>query len=228
MANSFFSPKNIFLFLIILLFLPSIINIFRLILTTISYREVNNDLKNGKLTEAIENFPVHKTSLDAYVKSKDKIDNFIELLSKDKSTELILSQKELNDLCRKGKIVNKYISGKYVYYEIKENKIVENLIEGPFILPPNPYFTRTKEIYFSANKLEQYFKIIEENGKKINYQTPPHSLDSPLILFILGVSETPDKFPFKFRKSSEHLKGLVLLNKLKNVEIKNNNLVLKS
>ena len=127
MTDSLFSPKNVFLFLAILLFLPSIINVFRLLLVTISYQKVNNDLKNGKLAEAIENFPVHKTSLDAYLKSKSKVDSFICLLSKDKQTGLSLSQEELNDLCSQGETVNKYIPGKYVYYQIKENKVVENL-----------------------------------------------------------------------------------------------------
>ena len=167
MTNPIFLPKNVFLFLVILLFLPSIINIFRLILTSILYREVKNGLNNGKLTETIEDFPIHKTSLDAYLKSKYKVDNFIELLSKDQSAELILSQEELNDLCTKGEIVNKYIPGKHVYYQIKENKVVENVIEGPSVLPPNPYFTRTKEIYFSAMNQSSISRLLKKMAKKL-------------------------------------------------------------
>lgn len=229
MINPIFSPKNIFLFLVILLFLPSIINIFRLILTTFSYQEVMNNLYDGKLAEAIEDFPVHETSLDAYLKSKYKIDSFIDFLSQNQSAELILSQEELNDFYTKGKTINKYVPGTYIYYQINEGKIVEISIEGPSNLPPNPYFTKTREIYFSSNSLEEYFVITEENGKKINDRSLSYSLEkSSLICFIMGIIDFPDRFPFKFKKSNEYQKGLVLLNKLKNIEINNNSLVLKS
>ena len=235
MSNSTFIfdllPRNVFVFLILLFFAPGIINIFRVFLTSIPYQKVRNNLQEGLLPEEIENFPMHETSQEEYQEVKAKVDSFRKLLLENDFTELVLNQGELNDLVLKGEQICKYAKGIYSYYEIQENRIIEYLIEGPSYLPPNPYFTRTKEIYFftSRGKPQQYHKIIKENGRNINYQISPYSLDkSSLIFCILGISPSPDRFPFKFRRSLEFEKGLDFVNKVRSVQVLNGTLVIKA
>lgn len=199
------------------------------IISFIRYKRTTVSLGQGKIPDCLENFPVHTTTADAYLQSKNKVERFINLALTEQQTELKLSQDDLNNLYTKGIILNKYTPGKYLYYQIQDNVILEKLIEGPWYLPPVPYRTRKTEFSFSKIDLKQFSRIIEEYGKPMKGEQQSFSLSiSSLILFIFGASISPDTLPLKFRKTVEYQRAMVLLKKIKSVEVNNGHLILKA
>ena len=199
------------------------------IISIIKHKKIVVDINNGKIPEIVENFPVHNTSSNAYLASKNKVEQFINSALIGQHTELKLTQDDLNNLYTKGINLNKYTPGRYLYYQIKDNFVIEKLIEGPLYIPPNPYRSRKTEFSFSNSELKQHSRIIEEYEKPIkgSLETFPLSISS-LILFILGASNSPDKLPLKFNKTVEYQRAMILLEKIKSIEVDSGYLILRT
>ncbi|NJO96441.1 MAG: hypothetical protein HC764_10800 [Pleurocapsa sp. CRU_1_2] len=199
------------------------------IVSFIRYRKTTFNLGKGKIPGCLEDFPVHTTLPEAYLKSKDKVKQFTDLLITGQQGELKLSQDDINNLYTKGIILNKYTAGRYLYYQIKDNIILERLIEGPLFLSPKSYRMRIKEISFSSNNLERYSRIIEEYGRKMNEEKQIFSFyTSTLILFIFGGLRSPDCTFYKHEETVEYQKAMILLEKIKNIEIDDDYLILRT
>lgn len=197
----------------------------------IRYRLTLFNLSKGKVIKSLEEFPVHTTSPDGYLTSKKKVEEFANSLLTGQKAELSLNQEDINNLYTKGIVLNKYITGKYLYYQIQKDLIIEKLIEGPvfFFFSSNPYRARTKEISFSHQKLECYRRITEEYGRKIKETKQSFPLDaSVLILFILGGLRSPDGTFYGYQETVEYQKATSLIKKINSVEISNGHLILRA
>ena len=184
------------------------------IISLIRYRRTTFNLNKGKAADCLENFPIHTTSPDAYLKSKNKVEQFTDLLLTGQQAELHLSQDDINSLYTKGIILNKYAPGTYLYYQIKDNLILERLIEGPLYLAPQVYRTRVKKISFSHQKPERCSRIIEEYGRIMNEKRQKFSLYTfTLILFILGGLRYPDGTFYGYQETVEYQKATSLIKK---------------
>lgn len=199
------------------------------IISIIRHKKIVVNINNGKIPEVVESFPVHTASFNAYLASKNKVEQFINAVLIEQHTQLKLSQDDLNNLYTKGINLNKHAPGRYLYYQIKDSFIIEKLIEGPLYIPPNPYRSRKTEFSFSNNELKQFSRIIEEYEKPIKGKLESFPLSiSSLILFILGASNCPDKLPLKFNKTVEYQRAMILLEKIKSIEVDSGYLILRT
>lgn len=182
-------------------------------------RKIISDIKKGKIPDTLRNFPVHKTNSKKYLETKNKVNHFLDLLATDhQNIELKLNEADLNNLYSKGIIIDKYQPGRYFYYSIQEDYILEKMIEWPLFLVPKPYQTREKIIYF--NNLKQYDKVENEEFATLSLSK------SALILFIFGASRSPALLSYKFDETVEYQRAITLIEKLKKVEISDYFLVL--
>ncbi|NET89919.1 MAG: hypothetical protein F6K45_17795 [Kamptonema sp. SIO1D9] len=190
-------------------------------------RKIIFDVRQGKIPEALRNFPVHQTHPDSYLETKSKLSHFLDLLAADnKNIELQLNENDLNNLYTKGIQINKYQPGRYFYYSIQEKYIRELMFEYPVILSLQSYRTREKIIYFEGlNQRNQL--IFDSKMIKEVVSTIPFSKSS-LILFIFGASKCPALLSYDFDKTIEYQQAMILIEKLKSVEINNHYLIFKA
>lgn len=193
------------------------------------YRKTTFNLNNGKIPNCLESFPVYTTSPDAYLESKNKVEKFKDLALAGQKTELQLSQNDLNNLYTKGITLNKSSPGRYLYYQIQDNVILERLIEGPLFMAPKTYRTRVREISFSNQKLNGYIRVIEEYGREMNEEKQEFPFfTSTLVLFTFGGLRSPDSTFYKHEETVEYQRAMVLLEKIKSVEISSGHLILRT
>ncbi|MBZ8180919.1 hypothetical protein [Oscillatoria salina] len=184
-------------------------------------RKIIFDVRQGKIPEALRNFPVHQTHPDSYLETKSKLSHFLDLLAADnKNIELQLNENDLNNLYTKGIQINKYQPGRYFYYTLQEKSICELMFEYPVILSLQSYITRKRIIYFEG--LKQYDKVMDEK-----FASLPLSKSS-LILFIFGASKCPAFLSYDFDKTIEYQQAMILIDKLKSIEINDYSLILKA
>jgi hypothetical protein len=182
-------------------------------------KKVTIDVNKGNPPETLKNFPVHQASPEQYLETKNKVNHFIDLLATDnKNIELSLNENDLNNLYSKGITIDIYQPGRYFYYSIQEDYILEKTIEWPLFLVPKPYNTRKKIIYF--DRLKQHKKVGKEE-----FSTIPLSKFA-LILFIFGASRSPALLSYKFDETVEYQRALTLIGQLKKIEISNHFLIL--
>jgi len=182
-------------------------------------KKVATDVNKGNPPETLKHFPVHKASPGQYLETKNKVNHFIDLLATDhKNIELKLNEADLNNLYSKGITIDIYQPGRYFYYSIQEDYILEKMIEWPLFLVPKPYNVRERIIHF--NHLIQNDKVMNEK-----FATLPLSKSS-LILFIFGASRSPAFLSYKFDETVEYQRAITLIEKLKNVVISNYFLIL--
>lgn len=117
-----------------------------------------------------------------------------------------------------------------MYYCIKEDCILEREFEWSldlFAIVIKPCRERTKTIYF--DRLTQYDAVVEGFGKRSFDKTSPVASlsSSTLIFFLLGGLKSPEFF-LRFEETIEYKKAIVLLEKLKSIEVSNGYLILKS
>ena len=189
------------------------------------------NLNKGNIPPIIKDFPDYDTSPSAYLETKNRLENFLSLALTEQKVELTLSENDINNLYTKGINLNKHEPGKYLYYSIQENSILETKIEWPFFLDSKPCHRRKKIIEFSSKQGEllENSRVIERYNQPVNDSLISKSLDSsPFILFILGVSDKPSYLPFKYTQTVEYKRAITLLEKIKTIEIKNSYLVIKN
>lgn len=199
------------------------------IISFVRYRKTTFNLNNGNIPNCLENFPVHKTSPDAYLKSKSKVERFKDLALAGQKNKLQLSQNDLNNLYTKGITLNKSSPGRYLYYQIQDNVILEKLIEGFLFMAPKTYRTRVREVSFSSQESNGYIRVIEEYGRKMNEKKQEFPFyTSTLLLFTFGGLRSPDSTFYKHKETVEYQRAMALLEKIKSVEISNENLIFRT
>jgi hypothetical protein len=120
-----------------------------LVLALIAYKDLPHELllvrklrKGSILPRRIEEFPIHKTSLEDYLASKAKVEIFIEKTGNGIEDELVLSQDDLNHIYLRGFSIDKYkletsgfliVENDFSYFEINKDKIVIHRLKYPKI-----------------------------------------------------------------------------------------------
>lgn len=140
--------------------------------------------KGGYLPKNLADFPVCETSTEAYLKSKEKVESFINRVLEDEEVEVCLNSSDINNIHLKGIEINKYrinplsifhhpIIPKhkniYFYFDIQASGILQKRIEYPVIEGRNGVRTDTKLISFerinSCPRVRR--KYIESNGRDL-------------------------------------------------------------
>lgn len=188
------------------------------------------DIRKGKIPKILQQFPMHTSSQEEYTKTRLKIENFSSYCLEYQQSILKLNQSEINTIYTQGINLNKYKPGKYFYYEIQNDKIIEYMIRWP---ASGPAFTlcyfEKKEIWYSSHgKVLEHQNLLgtQENSlTREEIQLPIQY--SALILFIFGGSKSPEGFT-DFSKTVQYQKAEKILERLKKVEVKNGILIIES
>ncbi|PPT10832.1 hypothetical protein CKA32_006448 [Geitlerinema sp. FC II] len=173
---------------------------------------------------------MHTSSQEEYTKIRLKIENFSSCCLDRRQSILQLNQLELNTVYTQGINLNKYKPGKYFYFEIQKDKIIEHIIEWPALGPAFTlcYFGK-KEIWFSSQKkIVEHLNILEVQEKSLPKDEVQRPIQrSALIVFIFGGSISPDGFT-DFSKTVQYQKAEKILKRLKKIEVKNGILIIES
>lgn len=188
------------------------------------------DVKKGNIPLKLRQFPMHRSSPEEYARTRLKIDEFSSLCLNNKQSKLKLNQAEINDIYTQGVCLEKYKPGRYIYYEIQDDKIIENMIEWPAFGPAFTlcYFEK-KEIWFSSQKkIVEHLNILEVQEKSLPKDEVQRPIQrSALIVFIFDGSISPDGFT-DFSKTVQYQKAEKILKRLKKIEVKNGFLIIES
>ena len=140
------------------------------------------------------------------------------------TAQIILDENDINNIYTQGITLNKLIPGKYLFYEIKDNFILEKSIKWPSPGSPQNICFGISEIQFKIDEIIEkpiaLYKVIEERGIKFHNEASLRSLNQfPLILFIFGGSQQPDSW----RKSTtiEYQKALAIIERIQSIKINN-------
>lgn len=205
---------------------------FFLLLDYIENRKFFSNVYQGKFPQSLIDFPDIKASPKTYLETKEKINEFVESilsnLQENSTLELKLNELELNNLHVKGVSVNKYSEGTHVYYKIENSYILEKKINfpSPFSIGLNKYSFKEKSMLFFKKEdlIWEKYKFLSEPRQKEESITIAFS---PLIRFIFGVGKYPyGYFPEdKSQDTIEYQKFLNIVNEIKDVEIREGNLI---
>lgn len=198
-------------------------------ISLIKARETDSTYNSKSIPDFLMDFPNHDTSNEAYLKVKNKIERFINLVLSDRPAMIEISEQEINDLHTKGIAINKKNPGKHLYYKISNSSIIEYLVEFPVKLSKKTYRKRIKERIYLKDDLNEYTRIIEENNLKLAEKLQPLSLKkSTLLLFIFNGLRSPDSVFYKFKETLEYQKAASIIEKIDSIEISNNTLIIRS
>jgi hypothetical protein len=162
--------------------------------------------KKELLPEKITDFPLQKTSEENHESSKQKIANFMQLITVKKEAELILSQAELNHLYLRGKNIDQYAAyivglqifyNEYFHFEIRDSYVWLRSICYPDYDGWDGTTTETKRINFTNLEGIHLEKILvsELNGLDMTvpwipwlrkyqdylvFDLPPYKRDNPI------------------------------------------------
>lgn len=195
-------------------------------------RKVTEDIKSGKnIPKVLVEFPIHETSTQDYLATKKKIEDFFLATLNNQVTNLTLNADDLNNIYTKGINLNKYIPGKFLYYEIKDNTIVESKLEWP-----SPDFLtvcytekRTITFHLKDNIVLETSKLIEVDNRQIKDETITAPLVySKIISYIFGGIKSPSDAPEFSSDAAEYQRTLRLMGKIKSIEIEDNLLIIKT
>lgn len=196
--------------------------------------KVTEDIKSGKSTpKVLIEFPIHETSPQDYLLTKKKIEDFSIAALDNQTTTLTLNAYDLNNIYTKGINLNKYIPGNFFYYEIKDNIIVESILEWPSLVFLAVCSTEKRTISFNVedNIVLETSKIIEIDGRQINnknYNITAPLVYSKIISYIFGGIKSPSDAPGFSSDAAEYQRTLRLMGKIKSIEIENNHLIIKT
>jgi|GEM_PF-4405039 len=185
------------------------------------------DVNKGKPPRKLKDFPSIETSEVDYKQVQYKIRSFCDSALKNKTIELSLNEFEINTLAVKGSLLNKYIPGEYFYYQIKEDSIIEKMIIWPF-LSAKGYKYRERWIYFvTKTQLWERTQVFDGTLMEPYEKTLPISYSS-LIVFVLGGSKTSASLTLNAKQTVKYQQALNIIEKLRNVEIKQGFLILET
>jgi hypothetical protein len=137
------------------------------------------------LPDRLEDFPIHPTSFNEYLRAWEKVEFFKQETLKGNSCELSLSSNDINHIYLKGVPMDKYrinsfykldpftfkYSNVYFHFHLSDNSLIERKVEYcsiPCIGMPDGIITETSEIKFrmSNGSIHEDIKIIEYNGRE--------------------------------------------------------------
>lgn len=141
--------------------------------------------RGDPLPDRIANFPIHQTSVEDYLNSKEKIDLFINQASKGSICQLELSADDINNLYLRGQTLNKYSTNNniytspvifkytndYYYFQIVDNRLLHRTIKYIRLLGSvDGIQTETRETRFITynESIMTKHKVIEFNGKRMD------------------------------------------------------------
>jgi len=195
-----------------------------------SYSEKKSDIKKGKIPKILQQFPTHTSSQEEYTRIKSKIEKFSSCCLDDKQSILQLNQSEINTVYTQGIDLNKYKPGKYFYFEIQRDKIIEHIIEWPALGPAFTlcYFEKKEIWYSSQGKVIEHQNYLESQESSLSKEEIRLPIQySALIVFIFGGSISPDDFA-DFSNTVQNQKAEKILERLKKVEVKDGILIIES
>ncbi|MDC0831957.1 hypothetical protein POG22_02885 [Geitlerinema sp. CS-897] len=201
-----------------------------LLVSYLVIQKKQSDIKKGKIPKVLQQFPTHTSSQEEYTKTRLKIENFSSYCLEHQQSILQLNQSEINTVYTQGINLNKYKPGKYFYYEIQNDRIMEYMIRWPAFGPAFTlcYFEKKEIWYSSQGKVLEHQNLLgtQENSlTKKEIQLPIQY--SALIVFIFGGSISPDGFT-DFSKTVQYQKAEKILKRLKKIEVKNGILIIES
>jgi hypothetical protein len=147
-------------------------------------------LERGEsLPDRLENFPILPTSVEDYVNSWEKVENFKREVLKGNSSQLVLSSDDINHIYLKGIPINKYsvnnlyglvpvvfkYSNTFLYFQVADDAILKKKVEycnGSSIGMPDGVITETTETRYknTDNGVLKHAFVVEWNGKKMDSQ----------------------------------------------------------
>ena len=135
------------------------------------------------LPDRLASFPIHPTSTEEYLNSKQKIDLFVSQTLRENSCELNVSADDINNIYLHGESIHKYrmnslasfpnifkCKADYYYYQIVNNRLLQRRIQYLVYNGVDGISTTTRETRFiNHNKLVmENHKVIEWNGRKMD------------------------------------------------------------
>lgn len=94
-------------------------------------RKITEDIKSGNsIPQALAEFPIHETSQQKYLTTRKKIEDFSIAALDNQATTLSLNASDINNIYTKGINLDKFTPGKFFYYQIQDNLIIETRLIG--------------------------------------------------------------------------------------------------
>ncbi len=197
-------------------------------------RKVTEDIKSGNSQPKIlVEFPIHKTSQQKYLATKKKIEYFSITALENQASTLTLNADDINNIYTKGINLNKFTPGKFFYYQIQDNLIVETRMEWPSLVFMSVVSTETRTFSFSVNNevVLETSKFIKTNIGEINddkYNITAPLIYSKIISYIFGGIKSPSDAPGFSQDAAESQRTVKLIGKIKSIEIKDDSLIIKT
>jgi hypothetical protein len=197
---------------------------------TISYTLIREwMICNSPVPQAVIDFPVYESAEGEYIDVRRKIKQFVEDILQDRSSEIVLTENDLNCLSTEGITPKKGESLFPEYYEIKENILYSKTLRYPDTMSIDGYevsnwvhsFFWVEEFLFEKNVLIHYEEKFLENGrtpsgKDGDTSTKPFKQSSFFRWFIY------------FDRKSDLNRTNKLTQRIKSIEIKDDKLVLNA
>ena len=201
-----------------------------ILITYFNFSKISSSVQTGKYPQFIIDFPICETTHNHYLRTKGKVDVFSNLAIENQEAELKLNEFEINTLYTKGIVVNKYLPGRYYYYCLKSDSIIRKMLVWPsFNL--SGYQLWSRRIKFAKKNdclkevslgLEGFPKPKEEDAMTVDISR------APLVLFIFGISISPICYITSGIEPNEYEKVVSIISKLKDIEIKDGFLILRT
>ena len=180
----------------------------------------------------LEEFSLTTYSSSFCDSSISKMNSFIDSLGNNLSCTISLNEDELNSLILKSKTYDKYIPGRYVYYKVDENSIIESFLSWPNFSSPDACLTSKKKLNFKTKHELKTIEIkeLEHNGFT-NFDSYSFEATKSVLLLIVfnGLSYIPSfdtNISTYYGQEEDVENARSLVEKLSEIKIINNSLVL--
>lgn len=216
----YFISADYFGYIIILLIIVMII--------VFPSQKISYNIYKGKIPNFIKNFPIYISSEEEVNETMGKIIRFLESLPNSLESKLEINQNDLNNLYTRGEAIIMLMPGRYVYYEIQDNNIIQRSILWPSVTLKG-YSSQTDSITFflEDNKLFQRRIVLEQDDKKFNDEVFVLATCSVVLLLIFSLGICKGDNTLLDRETTEYKNFETIINSIKNIKIENNTLVIQ-
>ena len=177
----------------------------------------------GKYPRIIEDFPVHSSTFEECRTAQVKIENFIQSVLSDDTSDITLNANEINALATKGMKLDKYKPGTYIHYSIKEDFIEERYLRWPSIPGVKGCWTRTTVIKFSQDEHDSPKEInritMEAERKKKSTAFHRDLKKSAVIRYLFNLSQSPALLLNTDSGTVDYQRGIKAIDLIRSVEI---------
>ena len=201
-----------------------------ILITYLNFSKIASSVKTGKFPQFIIDFPICEATHSHYLRTKGKVDVFSNLAIDNQEAELKLNEFEINTLHTKGVTVNKYLPGRYYYYCLQSDSIIRKDLVWPS-LNLIGYQLWSIRIKFAKKNdclkevslgLEGFPKPKEKDALTVNISR------APLVLLIFGISISPICYISSRIEPNEYERVVSIISKLKEIEIKDGFLIMRT